>query len=48
MQMPKVENPSATLIDEYQEKYFKALYDLFESNKHIHDEAGSSAKLITV
>ncbi|KAK7573550.1 hypothetical protein V9T40_010741 [Parthenolecanium corni] len=47
MQMPKVENPSATLIDEYQEKYFKALYDLFESNKHIHDEAGSSAKLIT-
>lgn len=46
--VPNVENPNAELIDEYHEKFYKALQDLFEKYKHTCDEAGSEAKLIMI
>lgn len=44
--VPKVENPSKELIDEYHTKFVTALSALFEENKHKYDEAGSEAKLV--
>lgn len=43
--IPKVENPSKELIEEYLDKFFEALHALFEENKHKYDLAGSNAVL---
>lgn len=48
IEVPKVKNPSAELIDEYHEKFHKALYELFEKYKHEYDEAGEEAQLVVV
>lgn len=44
--VPKVENPTAELVDEYHERFFKALHSLFEEYKSKFDEAGGAAQLI--
>lgn len=44
--VPKVENPSLEIIDEYHKKFFDALSELFEEYKHTCDVAGADAKLI--
>lgn len=46
IEVPRVESPSAELVDEYHEKFFKALYDLFEEYKGECDESGDAAQLI--
>ncbi|KAK7573548.1 hypothetical protein V9T40_010739 [Parthenolecanium corni] len=48
IEVPKVENPPAELVDEYHEKFFKALIDLFEEYKYNYDEAGDEAQLVMV
>lgn len=48
IEVPKVENPSAELIDEYHEKFYRSLKNLFEEYKHEHDEAGGAAQLVMV
>lgn len=45
LEVPKVENPSTELIDEYHEKFYQALNGLFEDYKALYDEAGENAKL---
>lgn len=44
--VPKVENPSKELIDEYHAKFVEALSAIFEEHKHKYDMAGSEAKLV--
>ncbi len=44
--VPKVENPTQELIDEYHAKFVEALKSLFEEHKAQYDSAGSEAKLI--
>lgn len=44
--VPKVENPSKELIDEYHTKFVEALSAIFEEHKHKYDMAGSEAKLV--
>ncbi|KAK7580555.1 hypothetical protein V9T40_001184 [Parthenolecanium corni] len=46
--VPKAENPSKELIDEYYNMFYRALQDLFEKYKYDHDIAGGKAKLIMV
>lgn len=48
IEVPKVENPSAELIDEYHEKFYRSLKNLFEEYKHEYDEAGDAAQLVMV
>lgn len=43
--VPKVENPSAELIDQYHEKFYQSLRELFDNHKAEFDEAGDNAKL---
>lgn len=46
--MPKIENPSNEVIDEYHKKFVDALKSLFEEYKEQYDEAHSEATLITI
>lgn len=46
--VPKVENPPAELVDEYHERFFNALIDLFKEYKYKYDEAGDEAQLVMV
>lgn len=48
IEVPKVENPSAELVNEYHEKFYKDLHDLFEKYKHEYDEVGEAAQLVMV
>ncbi|KAK7573552.1 hypothetical protein V9T40_010743 [Parthenolecanium corni] len=43
--VPKVENPSSELIDEYHQRFHEALRTLFEENKRMYDEFGDEATL---
>lgn len=44
--VPKVENPSQELIDEYHEKFLQQLQELFDTYKDKYDPSGSEAKLV--
>lgn len=45
IRVPKVENPSEELVDEYIEKFFNELEKLFEEYKHKYDPVGSEARI---
>ncbi|KAK7573553.1 hypothetical protein V9T40_010744 [Parthenolecanium corni] len=45
IEVPKVENPSQELIDEYHEKFFSALATLFEKYKEEYDIHGKESEL---
>ncbi len=44
--VPKVENPTKEIIEEYHAKFVQALKSLFEEHKAQYDLAGSEAKLV--
>lgn len=46
IKVPKVENPSQELIDEYHEKFFNALLDLFEKYREKYDMNGKDSELV--
>lgn len=46
IEVPKVENPSQELIKEYHEKFFSALFDLFEKYKEQYDMNGKESELV--
>lgn len=46
IEVPKVENPSQELINEYHEKFFSALLDLFEKYREKYDMNGKDSELV--
>lgn len=46
--VPKVENPSSELIDQYHARFYDAFRQLFEKYKHDYSPVGSSDKLLIV
>lgn len=48
IEVPKVDIPSDELVDEYHEKFYKALHNLFEEYKREYDEAGDAAQLVVI
>lgn len=46
--VPKVANPSNSIIDEYHRIFFEALRELFDEHKQAFDPEGSNAQLTMV